>query len=546
MAGKLTRRDRDRLTEQATRGRTTGDLREARRVFREELSAAEQHALMREIAHTRGPELCRAYKSVLTVGYGHRHRTNRRSGHTRVVHEPCVTFVVKRKWAKGETPTNDETLPACLLAYYTVDGRRRLCAVPTDVDAADDYADACEQADPGQIQVNQGDDAMPLGMLTCALRRSLNLEKTYVLSCHHVFSGDGGPTSGAKIELETTGERIGLTRPVLGKLQSELRFSLDAQLAEVKDIDAARRGLGDVRLTGLAAIDTPIPERCFILTSHGAIEAEGAKVLPNWPINYSGGRLILHDEVIVSQFASAQRTRKGDSGSPLVTAPENGLLIGMHIAGNDDKSFAIPAWDLFTPGLYSGAIRSERWELLQPEELEAPPVAPIPDDPSGTATMAGDELSRAIGFFKLNHNFNAGVRWKLSARGIHIENAAPRGRGRSSSTTIKRVWRDFGEPIRRWAKHHDVPVELIIATICTESNGRPDALREEPGFISDKQTPMKVSVGPAICLRRMTIGETSEMFPMPPTVRASLPLRVVVPLKGEMVAMPVVHSAPWR
>jgi soluble lytic murein transglycosylase-like protein len=53
----------------------------------------------------------------------------------------------------------------------------------------------------------------------------------------------------------------------------------------------------------------------------------------------------------------------------------------------------------------------------------------------------------------------------------------------------------FGGDISAWADHYDVPIELIVATICTESSGKPLAVREEPGYISDEATPAKVSVG---------------------------------------------------
>src|SRR5207253_652812 len=40
-----------------------------------------------------------------------------------------------------------------------------------------------------------------------------------------------------------------------------------------------------------------------------------------------------------------------------------------------------------------------------------------------------------------------------------------------------------------------VPCALIVATICTESGGKADAVRLEPGYVSDEQTPHKVSPG---------------------------------------------------
>src|SRR4029078_6793694 len=39
------------------------------------------------------------------------------------------------------------------------------------------------------------------------------------------------------------------------------------------------------------------------------------------------------------------------------------------------------------------------------------------------------------------------------------------------------------------------PAELIVATVCTESAGKADAVREEPGYTSDEATPNRVSIG---------------------------------------------------
>ena len=38
-------------------------------------------------------------------------------------------------------------------------------------------------------------------------------------------------------------------------------------------------------------------------------------------------------------------------------------------------------------------------------------------------------------------------------------------------------------------------MELIVATICTELSGNPNAIRLEPGYVSDGATPAKVSPG---------------------------------------------------
>ena len=62
-------------------------------------------------------------------------------------------------------------------------------------------------------------------------------------------------------------------------------------------------------------------------------------------------------------------------------------------------------------------------------------------------------------------------------------------------TLVRKIWADFKEPITHWANHYGVPVEIIITTIATESEGKPRALRKEPGYRSDAATPHRVSPG---------------------------------------------------
>ncbi|MCA3367245.1 MAG: transglycosylase SLT domain-containing protein [Roseomonas sp.] len=86
-------------------------------------------------------------------------------------------------------------------------------------------------------------------------------------------------------------------------------------------------------------------------------------------------------------------------------------------------------------------------------------------------------------------------RWRLSAEGVGVEGfvAPPRSPGKPETAT--RCWRDFRAAFETCAAAYGVPVELLIATACTESGGRAGAIREEPGFISDAATPHRVSPG---------------------------------------------------
>ena len=111
----------------------------------------------------------------------------------------------------------------------------------------------------------------------------------------------------------------------------------------------------------------------------------------------------------------------------------------------------------------------------------------------------------------VNHNFNGGVRWRLAPDGIRIAGAAPETT-RGAPQTVARVWRDFGRSIKLWGGRFDVPVELIVATICTESRGNSAAVREEPGYVSDEQTPDRVSPGlmqTLISTAREAVGDTT-------------------------------------
>jgi hypothetical protein len=92
------------------------------------------------------------------------------------------------------------------------------------------------------------------------------------------------------------------------------------------------------------------------------------------------------------------------------------------------------------------------------------------------------------------HGFEDSVRWRLVPSGVEIEGTGVE-RTSGPPATARRVWEGNAEAINRAARGHRVPCELIVATICTESGGRADAVRLEPGYVSDEETPHKVSPG---------------------------------------------------
>ena len=87
-----------------------------------------------------------------------------------------------------------------------------------------------------------------------------------------------------------------------------------------------------------------------------------------------------------------------------------------------------------------------------------------------------------------------GARWRLTSVGVEVDGAGVE-RTRGQPVTATRIWEAYAAPINRMARGYRVPCALIVGTICIESRGDPDAVRQEPGYVSDEQTPAKVSVG---------------------------------------------------
>ena len=92
------------------------------------------------------------------------------------------------------------------------------------------------------------------------------------------------------------------------------------------------------------------------------------------------------------------------------------------------------------------------------------------------------------------HGFGNSIRWQVRAQGVSIEGTGVERTG-GEPETVRRVWDQFGAAIETWSNRFGVPAELIVATICTESGGDPNAVREEPGYRSDAATPDRVSPG---------------------------------------------------
>jgi hypothetical protein len=107
-------------------------------------------------------------------------------------------------------------------------------------------------------------------------------------------------------------------------------------------------------------------------------------------------------------------------------------------------------------------------------------------------------------------------RWRLTPQGLAIEGEdAP---GNTPPRVAAACWARHQGPLEAAARRFAVPVELLLATACTESGGRAEAVREEPGFTSDAATPHRVSPG----LMQTLISSAREALGEPKLDRAAL------------------------
>lgn len=358
------------LIEAGTRRWVPGNLKEASRAFDRLLTPAQQLAVVREVVETRAVELALAYRNVIDVSFGYRRRRTGRPGRYRIVRTPCVRFIVRDKWTSRGEERPGWKIPERLFAYCWVDGERRLCAVPTDVEDARAYAGIRAQGTTIRVRWQ---DTTARGALACALRRTGDT-KTFALSCRHVLSLSDArhpePTWGAAVEVTADGAalELGRTRAVAGLLREAPLRSFDAQLAEVASPDALRRALDGIALSGYATGLDELPDRFYIRTPRAVIPADKLGFVYDRPL-YRIGQVgyVAHQMLVESVPRTA--TEGGDSGSPVVSRDDGGVLLGMHIAGVDNGdgnrfAYMIPAWQLFDPRNYDGAANSEEWSLL--------------------------------------------------------------------------------------------------------------------------------------------------------------------------------------
>ncbi len=129
----------------------------------------------------------------------------------------------------------------------------------------------------------------------------------------------------------------------------------------------------------------------------------------------------------------------------------------------------------------TGICDEECWKRLFPTASDA----------------AADRLAQMLARLGEDHAAfpaEGAYKWRVDATGVRINGAPARG-SEGPPTSVRNIWDQFGAAISNWSTRLSVPAELIVATIGTESSGKPSAIRFEPRYISDEATPDQVSTG---------------------------------------------------
>ena len=364
-------------TEKSTLARVPTELGKAKRNFVNLLSRDEQLQLCKEIAETRAVELCRAHPNVVDVCFGYKRRRDPSSGKNRVLRTPSITFVVRSKW-KTKHKSRD-LLPKYLFSYWTVRKKRKLCAVPTDVEPASEFAAVRPHAMRDQVAVFDAQTGNgTFGAVTCAVRRQGD-QRLFAMSCRHVFSItdtlNSHAITDAAVHLENLGGAIvARTTAIRGPLAPRPAVSFDAQLATVTpnamdQFRSTMAGLSFSSANRFAHGIADIPDRFWIVTprtngnTQVRVRAEKLRFVFDRGINYPGVGLVSHQMLLEAQLIDGT-TVEGDSGSPVVTHIGGETLLGMFIGGTDTLFYIIPAWQLFAPANYGRP--NESWALVNP------------------------------------------------------------------------------------------------------------------------------------------------------------------------------------
>jgi hypothetical protein len=305
------------------------------------LSEEEQLAIVRHLCGQRGKRLVRQF-GVHAIGAGYKKAAGR------LLPTICIGFLVD---AKTDTPA--KPVPPQITTYIQRGGRRVRCLVPTDIEEIGaGHPQKMQNLANGIHSSATADAALSLrGAACCIVAQKDKPENRFLLGCQHVLA------------LSLLGQRCGGIDALIRPHGSP---EVVAQLYEYAELTASGKPCLDaaIALANPAArifwgAGTIVPQRvepgvnrpldCMIFTPNGPRPARFVKEWANVPLPYPGCGMV----TIAAAYQFVADTIAGDSGSPLLD--RQGTLHGMHFWGDPEQrlAFAIPAFMLFQPGLFS-------------------------------------------------------------------------------------------------------------------------------------------------------------------------------------------------
>jgi hypothetical protein len=335
---------------------------------------------------------------------------------------------------------------------------------------------------------NISHEKLSSGTFGALVRRRSDANTLYMLSAAHVLTRAGAPIPGRILQpgIDNNGT---LNDDVFADFSESIPLTFSASGNQnLVDAAIARIHPGTPVSAAIPELGVPIGVSGLILEGStvnlaGSVSgiSTGKVRDPEFvtEISYldsSGvpGRVGFRRQVLCTPF-----TKAGDSGALVINSARK--AVGLHFAGSESSS-------VFNRIRY--ALDGLQIQLVTDDLISE--VAPHTDEDflehSNESTFA-----KLLAELSVTHRFENSIPWSLTENGLQVDGEVNGTSG--DLVTVPKVWERYTDAIKRWGEHYSIPVELLIATICTESQGNAKVVRTEPGWISDQETPHRVSVG---------------------------------------------------
>lgn len=312
------------------------------------MALSEQLATVRDVCGTKGQKLLKGFDGGLAVGAGYKKSANE------VSDEICLGVLVERK-AEG---SHVRPIPKRVEVFLVRSGKRTKFSIPTDVEElGDGEPHAALNLAQGVRAFNRTNTSQGVpGAVCCVVADTRCPPNYYAVGCRHVLALSLLTSGCAAFNATDVADRAMTTR--FAELHATPPMAANGQPCLDAAISMIYLGSqvewlapGNVRPLAVEP-GAQQPANCFVYTPNGPLPATFVKEWANVPLPYPN----CGNVVIAAAYQFKAATQGGHSGSPVMTP--QGLLFGMHFWGDtrNQVAYAIPAFMLFQPGLFSVSI----------------------------------------------------------------------------------------------------------------------------------------------------------------------------------------------